>query len=91
MTGALPDYFFRVRENGATVFRVESDARTRRIEMDPIAVVNTRKGEIRPQGQRELSEDDIEAIIRAVSSEPAAGELEAEPNRALDRLPVGEW
>ncbi len=62
MPGDLPDYYFRIRENGAAVFRVETENRQRRIEMDQIAVVNTRNGEIRPQGNRTLSDGDRAAI-----------------------------
>ena len=62
MTDALPEYFFRTRDNGAQVFRVENDTRSRRIEMDPIAVVNLRKQEIKPQGDRSLSAEDIARI-----------------------------
>lgn len=58
----LPDYFFRIRDNGATVFRIEPESRARRLEMDQIAVLNMRNGEIRPQGERKLSEADMEAI-----------------------------
>ena len=58
----LPDYYFRVRENGAFVFRVDTENRQRRIEMDQIAVVNTRNGEIKPHGDRILSERDLEQI-----------------------------
>lgn len=64
MTLRLPDYFFRVRENGAQVFRVDTENRMKRIEMDPIAVVNIKNGEIKPQGQRELSEADMAEIHR---------------------------
>lgn len=59
----LPDYYFRVRENGAFVFRVDTENRQRRIDMDQIAVVNIRKGEIKPHGDRELTEHDT-AVIR---------------------------
>lgn len=62
MAGELPDYYFRVRENGAMVFRVDTENRQRRIDMDQIAVVNIRSGEIKPQGGRELSEADQSAI-----------------------------
>ncbi|MFD0980896.1 hypothetical protein [Tropicimonas aquimaris] len=58
----LPEYYFRVRENGAAVFRVDSETRNRRIEMDQIAVLNIRNGEIKPQGSKELSEADMAAI-----------------------------
>ena len=62
MSADLPDYYFRVRENGAFVFRVDTENRQRRIEMDQIAVVNMRNGEIKPHGQRELSKEDLAAI-----------------------------
>ena len=58
----LPDYYFRVRENGAFVFRVDTQNRQRRIEMDQIAVVNVKNGEIKPQGGRTLSAEDQRAI-----------------------------
>jgi hypothetical protein len=62
MAGDLPDYYFRVRENGAMVFRVDTENRQRRIEMDQIAVVNIRNGEIKPQGDRTLTPEDIRVI-----------------------------
>lgn len=62
MTTELPEYYFRVRENGAFVFRVDTENRQRRIEMDQIAVVNIKNGEIKPHGDRELSPDDLAVI-----------------------------
>lgn len=62
MAADLPDYYFRVRENGAAVFRVDAENRQRRIEMDQIAVVNIRNGEVKPQGDRVLSPADQAAI-----------------------------
>lgn len=62
MSGKLPEYYFRVRENGAMVFRVDTENRMRRIEMDQIAVANVKNGEIKPHGQRELSDADMQAI-----------------------------
>ena len=61
-SSGIPDYYFRVRENGALVFRVDTENRQRRIEMDQIAVVNIRNGEIKPQGDRVLNERDLEVI-----------------------------
>lgn len=58
----LPEHYFRIRDNGATVFRVDTQNRMRRIEMDQIAVVNVRSGEVRPQGGRELDPHDNQAI-----------------------------
>jgi len=60
--GELPDYYFRVRENGAFVFRVDTENRMRRIEMDQIATVNVKNGEIKPHGDRVLSPEDSAAI-----------------------------
>ena len=62
MAGDLPDYYFRVRENGAFVFRVDTENRQRRIDMDQIAVVNTRNGQIKPHGDRELTDEDLTVI-----------------------------
>ncbi|WP_299815847.1 hypothetical protein [uncultured Jannaschia sp.] len=61
-TGALPPLYFRVKENGALVFRVETQNRERRLELVPIASVNVRNGEIRPQGGGELAEGDRAAM-----------------------------
>lgn len=62
MTADLPNYYFRVRENGATVFRVSTENRQRRIEMDEIAVVNVRNGNIKPHGEVDLTKADTAAI-----------------------------
>ena len=62
MADELPDYYFRIRENGATVFRVDTENRQRRIDMDQIATVNAENGKVKPQGDRVLSADDLAAI-----------------------------
>jgi hypothetical protein len=62
MPGNLPDHYFRIRENGAAVYRVDDQNRSRRIEMEQIAVVNVKNGEIRPHGDRKLAEADLDAI-----------------------------
>ena len=62
MTADLPDYYFRVRENGAVVFRLSTENRQRRIEMDEIATVNVRNGAVKPHGDRPLSPADDAAI-----------------------------
>jgi hypothetical protein len=62
MPGDLPDYYFRVKENGALVFRVDTENRQRRIEMDQIATLNIRNGEVKPHGDRRLTEADMAAI-----------------------------
>ncbi|MBS1303119.1 hypothetical protein [Loktanella sp. SALINAS62] len=62
MGADLPDYYFRIRENGAVVFRVDTENRQRRIEMDQLAVINVRNGEVKPHGDTVLSDGDIAAI-----------------------------
>jgi hypothetical protein len=62
MGADLPDYYFRVRENGAVVFRLGTENRQRRIEMDEIATVNVKNGNIKPHGEVELTEADRTAI-----------------------------
>jgi len=62
MAGELPEFFFRVRENGATVFRVDTENRQRRIEMDEIATVNIKNGQIKPHGGRDLLAEEQTAI-----------------------------
>lgn len=58
----LPEYYFRTRDKGAFVFRVDAENRQRRIDMDQIATVNLRNGEVRPQGDRVLTDGDKAAI-----------------------------
>lgn len=58
----LPDYYFRVRDNGAVVFRTEPETRLRRIELEQIATLNIKNGEIRPHGDRRLAAADMAAI-----------------------------
>lgn len=62
MAGDLPDYYFRIRENGASVFRVDTENRQRRIDMDQIATVNVKNGDIKPHGDRVLSPTDMATI-----------------------------
>ncbi len=88
MAGDLPEYYFRVRENGALVFRVETETRQRRIEMEPIAFANMRSGEIKPQGDRRLTGADlarIEAWMAERAQILAARDLD-DILRAVDHL-----
>ena len=64
MPGDLPEYFFRIRENGAVVFRVDTENRQRRIEFVELAMVNLKNGVIKPHGDETLSDTDL-AEIRA--------------------------
>ncbi len=94
MGGDLPEYFFRVRENGAMVFRVDTQNRQRRIEMDQIAVVKVKNGDIKPHGDRALTNEDV-AEIKAWVAERRALLAEREVDdilRAVDHLNLtSQW
>ena len=88
MAGDLPDYYFRVRENGAAVFRLDAANRQRRIEMEQIAVVNIRNGEVKPHGQHRLTEADQAEIARWIKARRetlAAREID-DIRRAVEHL-----
>lgn len=88
MAGDLPDYYFRIRENGALVFRVDTENRQRRIEMEQIATINIRNGEVKPHGDRSLTPDDLEEIqawIAHRSHQLAAREVD-DILRAVDHM-----
>jgi hypothetical protein len=71
MTADLPEYFFRVRENGAVVFRIGTENRQRRIEMDEIATVNVKNGTIKPHREGALSPADLAAITDWIAARQA--------------------
>ena len=81
MSTELPPFYYRVRDNGAFVFRVLTADRARRIELDQIAVVNIRNGEIKPQGDRELAPDELAAI-----QEWMADRMEIQAAREIDDI-----
>ena len=66
MAGDLPDYYFRIRDNGAAVFLVDTENRQRRIDLEEIAVVNVKNGQVKPHGDRVLTPRDIAAITEWV-------------------------
>ncbi len=58
----LPEYYFRIRENGAALFRVDTQNRQRRIEMTELAVINVKNGNVRAHGDHVLT-DEEKAVI----------------------------
>lgn len=79
MAGDLPDYYFRIRENGAAVFLVDTENRQRRIDLEEIAIVNVKSGQIKPHGERVLTPADkaaIEAWVTARTAELAARDVD---------------
>lgn len=88
MAGDLPEYYFRIRENGAAVFKVETENRQRRIEMEEIAIANVRNGNIKPHGERKLTPEEIAIITDWMARRAAvlaARDVE-DIHRAVDHL-----
>ena len=88
MASDLPDYYFRIRENGAAVFLVDTQNRQRRIELEEIAVINVKNGQVKPHGGRELTQADSAAIADWLSERVALlAEREVDDIlRAVDHL-----
>jgi len=84
----LPEYYFRIRENGAAVFRVDTENRQRRIEMTELAVINVKNGNVRAHGDHVLSDAEKAVIAdwiaerRAVLAERDLDDI----HRAVDYL-----
>jgi hypothetical protein len=90
----LPDYYFRIRENGALVFAVDTENRQRRIEMDQIAIINLNRGDYKPHGDRVLSEKDIAVIEDWIKDRAALLEVRAVDDilRTVDHLNLtAQW
>lgn len=66
---SLPPLYFRRRDGGATVFRVADETASGRLEMTPIAQISLRAGEIRPQGGREATPDEAQAMADWLAAE----------------------
>ncbi len=58
----LPNLYFRVRENGAAVFRLDGENRDRRLELEQIAAVNINRGDFKALGDHILSEAERQVI-----------------------------
>lgn len=94
MAGDLPDYYFRIRENGAAVFKVDTENRQRRIELEEIAMVNVKNGNIKPHGETKLGPDDLAAINKWLAERRAVLEARDVDDilRAVDHLNLtAQW
>lgn len=94
MTEELPQYYFRARDNGALVFRLDSANRERRLDLVQIAAVNVNNGQIRAQGDRVLTEGDREAIDKWLEErrEVLAARVLDDIRRAIDHLNLtAQW
>ncbi len=62
MSQSPPPLYFRVRENGAVVFRVDTENRQGRLDLIELATANTRNGSIKPHGDMVLTEAETRAV-----------------------------
>ena len=62
MADDLPHHYFRIRDNGAVVFRVDTENRLKRMDLVELATVNIRNGNIKPHGDTSLTAEDLAAI-----------------------------
>jgi hypothetical protein len=94
MAGDLPDYYFRIRENGAAVFKVDTENRQRRIEMEEIAIANVRNGNIKPHGDHKLTAKELAVITEWLENRArflAERELQ-DTHRAVEHLNLtAQW
>ena len=88
MTTELPNYYFRTRDNGAMVFRVDTQNKHQRVEIEQIAVVNINKGDVKPHANQVLSDQDRSAIRSWMESRQAllAGRLLDDMHRTIDQM-----
>lgn len=94
MAADLPEYYFRIRDNGAVLFKVDTENRQRRIELDEIATINIRNGNIKPHGDHELTPDEramIKDWMERRSRDLARRDIE-DIHRAMDHLNLtAQW
>ncbi len=90
MSGELPEFYFRIRENGAAVFRVDTENRQRRIDLEEIATVNVKNGQIKRHGERDLTAAESRTIhdwLKVRQATLAARDMD-DLHRAIDYLNI---
>ena len=90
MSGDLPEFYFRIRENGAAVFRVDTENRQRRIDLEEIATINIKNGQIKRHGERVLSAEETKVIQDWIAARQALleGRDMDDLHRAIDYLNI---
>ena len=94
MTDQPDKLYFRVRENGAAVYKVDTENRQRRLELNLIAIVNINNGRIKPHGDGDLDPDDLNQIETWMRDRKARLEARAMDDilRAIDHLNLtAQW
>ena len=65
---AASTLYFRIKDNGAQVFRISEDTNRARTDLVSIATVVLRSGEIRPNGNTAISDDERSEIAAWITS-----------------------
>ena len=88
MAVELPELYFRVKENGAAVFRVDPENRQKRIDLDQIAVVNSRNGEVKAMGKADVSPKEHQAMLDWLAERRALADQRDmdDIHRAIDQI-----
>jgi len=84
----IPELYYRIKDNGAVVFRVDPENRQKRINLDQIATINTRNGDIKAHPRSEISDAETAEMTRWLRARQALiqqRELE-EMSRTVDQL-----
>lgn len=84
----LPDFYFRLKDNGATVFAVVIEEHLQKLDLKPIAQINMRNNDVRPQGDHVLSDKEQDAIEiwMAARREKLAAEDKARVSDTIDQI-----
>ena len=86
--GPTSELYFRLRPDGATVFRVVETTREHRLDMVQIANVNLRNGTVRPAKNEDLTQTEETRIHDWIADRQAAASAKAQAqiSALIDRL-----
>lgn len=80
----IPELYFRIKDNGAHVFRVSVSDKDQRLKLEPLAVINQRTGDVKPQGKRKITRREQAEISAWL--EVRRAHLEAQKDAEIDQL-----
>jgi hypothetical protein len=79
----LPEYYFRARPAGAAMYKIGTDPRARRMEMNRIAGINLSNGQVNVQEGHDLTEHEQALIETWIKARRAT--LRQRANQDVDR------
>jgi hypothetical protein len=88
------DLFFRVRDNGAAVFRVDTENRQHRLELVQITVADIRNGNVKPEGEHvptAAERNDIDAWIEGRRKLLAASKVDGIKRASNHLNETAQW